>query len=117
MMYAITWNEDGTKMIQVGIEPKRLLNEIKQNNISNVVAGMPVYKGIEIIVADGDRQIIEGATDSSKLGKKLEDVGISSDYVSDDDATVTKIRMDGKRCRCMVRQNDNYIVIVFFGVK
>ena len=112
MMYAITWNEDGTKMIQVGIEPKRLLNEIKQNNISNVVAGMPVYKGIEIIVADGDRQIIEGATDSSKLGKKLEDVGISSDYVSDDDATVTKIRMDGKRCRCMVRQNDNYIVIV-----
>ena len=112
MMYAITWNEDGTKMIQVGIEPKRLLNEIKQNNISNVVAGMPVYKGIEIIVADGDRQIIEGATDSSKLGKKLEDVGISSDYVSDDDATVIQIRMDGKRCRCMVRQNDNYIVIV-----
>ena len=27
MMYAITWNEDGTKMIQVGIEPKRLLKE------------------------------------------------------------------------------------------
>lgn len=69
MMYAITWNEDGTKMIQVGIEPKRLLNEIKQNNISNVVARMPVYKGIEIIVADADTQVIEGATDSSKLGK------------------------------------------------
>ena len=33
MMYAITWNEDGTKMLQVGIKPKRLLNEIKQNNI------------------------------------------------------------------------------------
>ena len=100
MMYAITWNEDGTKMLQVGIEPKRLLNEIKQNNISNVVAGMPVYKGMEIMVADADTQVIEGATDSSKLGKKLEDVGISSDYVSDDGATVTQIRMDGKRCRC-----------------
>ena len=93
MMYAITWNEDGTKMLQVGIEPKRLLKEIKQNNISNVVAGMPVYKGME-------------------SGKKLEDVGISSDYVSDDGATVTQIRMDGKHCRCMMRQNDNYIVIV-----
>ena len=32
MMYAITWNDDGTKMIQVGIEPRRLLNEVKQNN-------------------------------------------------------------------------------------
>ena len=112
MMYAITWNEDGTKMLQVGIEPKRLLNEIKQNNISNVVAGMPVYKAMEIMVADGDTQVIEGATDSSKLGEKLEDVGISADHVSADGATVTQIRMDGKHCRCMMHQNDNYIVIV-----
>ena len=112
MMYAITWNEDGTKMLQVGIEPKRLLNEIKQNNISNVVAGMPVYKAMEIMVADADTQVIEGATDSSKLGKKLEDVGISSDHVSADDATVIQIRMGGKHCRCMMHQNDNYIVIV-----
>ena len=65
MMYAITWNEDGTKMLQVGIKPKRLLNEIKQNNISNVVAGMPVYKGMEIMVADADTQVIEGATDQN----------------------------------------------------
>ena len=112
MMYAITWNEDGTKMLQVGIEPKRLLNEIKQNNISNVVAGMPVYKAMEIMVADADTQVIEGSTDSSKLGKKLEDVGISADHVSADGATVTQIRMDGKHCRCMMHQNDNYIVIV-----
>lgn len=52
------------------------------------------------------------ATDSSKLGKKLEDVGIASDHVSADDATVIQIRMGGKHCRCMMHQNDNYIVIV-----
>ena len=71
MMYAITWNKDGTKMIQVGIEPKRLLDEIKQNNISNIVSGMPVYKGMGIVAADVDTQIIEGATDSSEIGKNL----------------------------------------------
>jgi len=64
------------------------------------------------MVADADTQVIEGATDSSKLGKKLEDVGISSDYVSDDGTTVIQIRMGGKHCRCMMHQNDNYIVIV-----
>ena len=52
MMYAITWNEAGNKMIQVGIEPKRLLNEVRQNEISTVVADMPVYKDMEILVAD-----------------------------------------------------------------
>ena len=44
MMYAITWNEDGTRLVQVGISPKRLLEETKQNEISTVVASMPFYK-------------------------------------------------------------------------
>ena len=39
-------------------------------------------------------------------------MGISSDRVSADGATVIQIRMDGKHCRCMMHQNDNYIVIV-----
>ena len=37
MMYAITWNNSGTKMIQVGIEPKRLIDEMNQNQISVVI--------------------------------------------------------------------------------
>ena len=66
MMYAITWNEAGNKMIQVGIEPKRLLNEAKQNEVSNVVADMPVYKGMEILVADADTKI--SAREASSTG-------------------------------------------------
>lgn len=112
MMYAITWNEDGTKMIQVGIEPKRLLDEIEQNNISNVVSGMPVYKGMGIVAADVDTQTIEGATDSSEIGKKLEEIGIPPDRVSSDGVTVIHIKVDGSHCRCMIRQDDKYIVAV-----
>ena len=63
MMYAITWNESKTHMVQVGITQKRLLKELKQNQISNVVADMPVYKGMEIYVVNSKTKIIEGATD------------------------------------------------------
>ena len=35
--------------------------------ISNVVADMPVYKDMEILVADSDTKIVAGATDSSKI--------------------------------------------------
>ena len=55
MMYAITWNEAGNKMIQVGIEPKRLLNEAKQNEVS-------------------DTKIVAGATDSSKIGQEIDSI-------------------------------------------
>lgn len=71
MMYAITWNESKTHMVQVGITPKRLLKELKKNQISNVVADMPVYKGMEIYVVNSKTKIIEGATDKNKIGKKI----------------------------------------------
>ena len=93
MMYAITWNEAGDKMIQVGIEPKRLLNESKQNEISAVVADMPVYKGMEILVADADTKIVAGATDSSKIGMEIDSI-------------------DMRNYRCVEKQEGAYIVAV-----
>lgn len=68
MMYAITWNEAKTHMVQVGITPKRPLKELKRNQISNVVADMPVYKGMEIYVVDAKTKKILGATDASWVG-------------------------------------------------
>ena len=68
MMYAITWNEAKTHMVQVGITPKRLLKELKRNQISNVVADMPIYKGMEIYVVDAKTKKILGATDASWVG-------------------------------------------------
>lgn len=68
MMYAITWNESKTHMVQVGITSKRLLKELKRNQISNVVADMPVYKGMEIYVVDAKTKKILGATDASWVG-------------------------------------------------
>ena len=112
MMYAITWNEDGTKMIQVGIEPTRLLAEMKQTQVSMVVADMPVYEGMEIFVADAKTKIIKGATDSSKEGKKLDEIGISSRDIDKEQSIAEHVRIDGKSCRCVMKQDDNYIVAV-----
>ena len=82
MMYAITWNESKTHMVQVGITPKRLLKELKQNQISNVVADMPVYKGMEIYVVNSKTKVIEGATDKNKIGKKILTTNKQYNYVT-----------------------------------
>ena len=47
MMYAITWDDTGTRMVQVGIEPVRLLNEVKQNEISSIVENMPEPESLQ----------------------------------------------------------------------
>lgn len=70
MMYAITWNEAGTRMIQVGVEPLRLLKEVKQNEVKTVVSNMPVYEGIRIYVTDRKTGKICGATNTKQIGCK-----------------------------------------------
>lgn len=92
MMYAITWNEAKTHMVQVGITPKRLLKELKQNQISNVVADMPVYKGMEIYVVDAKTKKILGATDASWVGNT--------------------VRFNHKGYRFVKRKHGDYIVAV-----
>ena len=82
MMYAITWNESKTHRVQVGITPKRLLKELKQNQILNVVSNMPVYKGMEIYVVNSKTKIIEGATDKNKIGKKILTSNTNYQYIT-----------------------------------
>lgn len=111
MMYAITWNESKSKMIQVGISPKRLLKELKQNEISKVVANMPVYDGMELIVADRTSNEIEGATDSKKLGMTMQEIGIKVPELSDTPLEIYAT-INGKSERCMLRQHGSFIVAV-----
>lgn len=111
MMYAITWNESKSKMIQVGISPKRLLKELKQNEISKVVANMPVYDGMELIVADRTTNVIEGATDSEKLGMTMQEIGIKIPELSDTPLDMYAT-INGKSEKCMLRQHDSFIVAV-----
>ena len=114
MMYAITWNNSGTKMIQVGIEPKRLIDEMNQNQISVVISNMPMYTGINIFVADsGDGKIL-GSTKAAMVGKTLNDVGISRDKVTEqaDVPAICYRNIDGIVSRCAFDRTDDYIVVV-----
>lgn len=112
MMYAITWNEAGTMMVQVGLKPQRLLDELKQNEISTVVSDMPVYKGMEIYVADADTGLIKGATACDKIGKNFHDLGIPTDIKESDKPIVRQISVNDSGCRCVIRRGDKYIVAV-----
>lgn len=110
IMYAITWDETGTRMIQVGIEPVRLLNEVKQNEMSSVVTNMPVYEGIRIFVADKESGKIYGATDFSDIGKKLDDIGITKKGDEEGKIFTGINEIDGENYRCSFYITGDYAV-------
>lgn len=85
---------------------------LKQNEISNVVSAMPLYKGIEIFVADAGTKIVKGATDRTWIGEVLDDLGIATDRVNDSKTVTFHTKVNGKLCRCFLCLDDTYIIAV-----
>ena len=49
MQYAAVWLEDGSGIIQIGMEPRRLLEKLEEKILPNIISMMPfemkdVYK-------------------------------------------------------------------------
>ncbi|MCQ2535769.1 MAG: GGDEF domain-containing protein [Lachnospiraceae bacterium] len=112
MMYAITWDSTGTYMVQVGIEPVRLLEELKENSIYEVVRQMPAYEGVSIYVADKNSKEILGSTNKDSIGQTLVDIGILDE--GDDSNTIESKNsvIDGFKNYCHFRLYDDCLITV-----
>jgi len=94
MMYAMVWKEDGTGMVQIGLEPTRLLERMQRNSIENAIFGMPVM-GYSVIIADKHTGAILGTTDNGLRGLSLPEIGISLDAFQGEGAEHVKTRISG----------------------
>ena len=112
MMYAICWNDFGTKMIQIGIEPVRLLEELRTNQISQVIADFPAYEGIEIIVADSGTCEVVGSTEPKEIGRSLKELGISVEEVDQYHQAEFSAVVNRVPCYCILSQADEYLITV-----
>ena len=112
MMYAICWDNSGEKMVQVGIEPERLLAEMRSNEISEVISGMPTYEGIEIMVANKDSLEIVGSTTGSQNGKLLDEVGLSCLMDEEPNHLKFNTSIEGKNYYCVADTHGGFILTV-----
>ena len=111
MMYAITWDSSGNRMIQVGIEPLRLIKELNNNRIFKVVDSMPTYEDMKIYVADAQTGEILGATDE-KNGYMLGDIGVDFSGAKPNVITHSNITVDGYRSECSLMLDGEYAICV-----
>ncbi|MCR5581922.1 MAG: GGDEF domain-containing protein [Pseudobutyrivibrio sp.] len=117
MVYAITWNEAQTRMVQIGIEPVRLLNELANHEIQQVVEDIPLNDDMGILIADINTKEILGATDTSFIGMPFDDV---CDIDSDSIQGLTyynfcKINNRSENYSSSVKYTDDYILGVFLS--
>ncbi|MER2056468.1 MAG: GGDEF domain-containing protein, partial [Clostridia bacterium] len=112
MMYAICWNDSGSKMIQIGIEPVRLLEELRTNQISQVIADLPAYEGIDIIVADSVTGEVVGSTTSKNIGRSMKELGIDSENVDQYHQVTLSALVNRVPAYCLMSQDDEYTITI-----
>lgn len=115
MMYAMSWNESKTMIVQVGIEPVHLMEELHADEIPEILSEIPAYDGIELIIANSETSEIIGSTYSDFMGKKLQDIGINisgSDKISFEKQIINK-----RSAYCTYKNFESYTILVTKDVK
>ena len=84
-----------------------IVEKNKQSEVGTVVADIPVYKGIALYVADKETGRIYGATDASKIGVKLDDMGFRKQRktVAKEKIVSGIIRVDRKKELLYLKEN------------
>lgn len=71
MQYAAVWLEDGSCIVQIGMEPWRLRKKLREKSLENMVDGMPFEMNGYLHVFDTETNTIVASTSKNLMGMVL----------------------------------------------
>ncbi len=109
MQYSAAWNETGDFIVQVGMEPTKVLEMTQKNELSHIFAHFRVNPEASYYAIDAESGEIVGSSDLEFVGYHAEDIGLSFTQIKEDKdgfhATV-----NGVSSFCFFEKDDsNYI--------
>lgn len=79
MQYAAVWMEDASAIVQIGMEPTRILELTKQNELSYIFSLLTDGTGATLVAVDPDTHEILGSTLSYIVGLNTDNIGIPAE--------------------------------------
>lgn len=111
MQYIAVWREDHQGIVQIGMEPVRLLEAMEKNELSHIFNLMITEDGITIFALDMDTGKVLGATDQNIMGKSADDMGLDLSAPSIKDGKQgTEITVEGKKNYCVTEVMNNILI-------
>jgi len=95
MMYALVWREDRKGLVQIGLTPTRLLEQIERNKISNILSEIPTNNNIYFVADHSTGEIVE-CTQSRYQGKDLQQIGIERSAFSENKVSHFRADIEGE---------------------
>lgn len=117
MQYIAVWREDGQGIVQIGMEPVRLLEAMEKNELSHIFSLMTTEEGITIFAVSLETGNVLGSTDHLLLGKSAAEIGLDlGDPELKNGKHSTEIKI-GERSDYCVTETVNDILIGVSGTK
>lgn len=109
VQYSALWNEDGSFIVQVGMEPSNVLRVTKKNELSYIFSLLRTGVGYQLYAIDPDTEKVVGATVVSDVGKDVAEIGIRPEQMESEKGFHAKTAQSFQYCLSK-KIGDNYIV-------
>lgn len=71
MQYAAVWMADGSGIIQIGMEPRRVIQETEKKSLSGMIASMPSVSWGDFLIIDSRSGTVVAATTGDLIGRDV----------------------------------------------
>lgn len=109
MQYLAVWREDKEEIIQIGMEPMRLMDAMQRNDLSYIFDMIPTEEGVTLFALDPETELILGATDKALDGKKASEIGLAITDIDEDVTVTTKAVLGGLKVDCVLMKTGSVL--------
>lgn len=111
MQYAAVWREDHQGIVQIGMEPARLMAAMEKNDLSHIFSMTTTEGGVTIFAVDQTSGAVAGATKENLVGEEAGALGLDLDAEElDQGMYLTELTIDGEKNYCALCRIDDVIV-------
>lgn len=109
MQYSALWNKNGRFIVQVGMYPTNVLKVTEKNELSYIFSLLRANSGVELYAANPETGEIRGATEKDKIGRTLDEIGISL-KTAQSDRDGFHATIDGEASYCFFTELDQSLI-------
>lgn len=109
MQYAAVWLEDGSGIVQIGMEPRRLMEEISDRTLTKLIASIPMDLRGYLHIVDKNTKTIIASTAEDLIGVSVEEI-MDQEKLADRKDTI-HFEFRGKRFCSYTEEYGNYIFV------
>ncbi len=101
---------DKSGIVQIGMEPKKLSDALKKNQIDAVFKSITVGKNGTLFAVNKSDKTLAAFYDEQFLGKAATEVGLSDGLLAMNENSITRAFVNGKNVLVCVAQTDDYYI-------